>query len=109
MHGLLLKLVDSRHVVRFNERAIMARTCEFVAAGSDVVVALAIRRCCELFEELQVRKRRGIDGCCFMSFSYDRFVACTSSFANVHLRSSGAARVRENNSKRVPASFMENV
>ena len=44
----------------------MARTCEFVAAVSDVVVALAIRRCGILFKELQVRKGRGIDGCCFM-------------------------------------------
>ena len=44
----------------------MGRTCEFVAAGSDIVVALAIRRCCILFKELQVRKGCGIDGCCFM-------------------------------------------
>ena len=44
----------------------MARTCEFVAAVGDVVVALAIRRRCILFKKLQVRKGRGIDGCCFM-------------------------------------------
>ena len=44
----------------------MGRTCEFIAAGGDVVVALAIRRCCVLLKELQIRKGRGIDGCCFM-------------------------------------------
>ena len=44
----------------------MAWTCEFVAAGGDVVVALAIRRCCVLLKELQVRKGGGIDGCCFV-------------------------------------------
>ena len=69
----------------------MARTCEFVAAVGDVVVALTIRRCGVLLKELQVRKGRGIDGCCFHFLSHDRFLACTSNFANVHLCSSGAA------------------
>lgn len=30
----------------------MARTCELVAVGSDIVIALAVRSRSELFEEL---------------------------------------------------------
>lgn len=50
--GILLKLVHSGHVVGFDKRAIMARTCELVAVGSDIVIALAVRSRSELFEEL---------------------------------------------------------
>ena len=53
-YGILLKFVDSSHVVGFDERAILARTCEFVAAGSDVVVALAVGSRSELLKELQI-------------------------------------------------------
>ena len=53
-YGILLKLVDSGHVVGFDERAILARTCEFVAASSDVVVALAVGSCSELLKKLQI-------------------------------------------------------
>lgn len=55
VNGILLKLVDSSHVVGLDERAILTRTREFVAAGSDVVVALAVRSCRELLKELHIR------------------------------------------------------
>ena len=69
--GILLKLVDSSHVIGFDERAILARTCEFVAAGCDVVVARAVRSCRELLKELQIRQRGGINSCCVQVVSQE--------------------------------------
>lgn len=64
--GLLLKLVDSGHVVSFDKRAVVAWTCELAAVGSDIIVAFAVRSRSELFEELQVRECGEIDSCFFM-------------------------------------------
>ena len=77
----------------------MARACEFVAAVSDVVVALAIRRRCVLFKKLQVRKGRGVDGWCFMFLvmivlEYVHRVEQTYIFARGELLGFGRIRVR---------------
>lgn len=66
MLDLLLKLVDGGHVVGFDKRAIIALTHELGAAGCDIVVALAVRSCSELLEELKVRERGEINSCCFV-------------------------------------------
>ena len=64
--SILFKFVNSRYAVGFDEGATTALTCELVAAGCDVVVALAVRSGSELFKELQIGKSSGIDGCCFL-------------------------------------------
>ena len=66
---ILLKLIDSGHVVGFDKRAVVALACELSAASSDIVVALAVRSSSELLEELQVRKCGRIDSCflCFVN------------------------------------------
>ena len=62
---ILLKLVNGGHVIGCNERAV-GLTCELGAAGSGYVsVALAVRCCGELFEELKVSECGGIGSCCF--------------------------------------------
>ena len=89
-NGILLKFVDSGHVVGFDKRAIVARTCELSAAGSDVAIAGAVRSCSELFEELQVRECSEIDSCCYFSVSHQHLgyatdLASTHIFAQVEL------------------------
>ena len=56
-YDILLKLIDSGHVVGFDKRAVVTLACELGAASSDIVIALAVRSSSKLFEELQVRKR----------------------------------------------------
>lgn len=63
MLDLLFKLVDSCHIVGLDKRAVMARACELVAAGSHIVIALAVRSCGKLLEDLKVRKCGKIDSC----------------------------------------------
>lgn len=61
---LLLELVDGGHVVGFDEGAIVARrTGQLWPTIGDIVIALAVGGSCELFEQLQVRKRAIINGC----------------------------------------------
>ncbi len=57
--------MDSFRVVGLDQRAITALTRELVTASGDVEIALAIRSCSELFVELQIRIRGGVDRCCF--------------------------------------------
>ena len=52
-HGLLLELVNGRHIICFNERTIVAqRATQFGATIRYVVVARAVCRSRELLEEL---------------------------------------------------------
>ena len=67
MTNVLSKLVNSLHVIGFDERAVAARACELCAPRCDIVVAWTIRSRSELFEKLQVCKGGGVDGCfCFV-------------------------------------------
>ncbi len=63
-HDILLKFIDSGHVVGFDKRAVVTLTRELSSASSDVVIAVAVRSSSELFEELQVRIGGEIDSCC---------------------------------------------
>ena len=60
--GILLKFVDSGHVVGFDERTVPGRTCEFGAAMGDIDVGFAVRSCGKLLEQLEICKGGGIEG-----------------------------------------------
>jgi len=62
--AVLLKLVDGGDIVCFDKWTVVAcRTGQLEAAIRDVVVAGAVCRSGELFEELEVREGTRIDGC----------------------------------------------
>lgn len=60
--GILLKLVDTGHIIGLDKRTIPARTCEFGAAMGDVDVGFAVRRGGKLLEKLEICKDGGIEG-----------------------------------------------